>query len=306
MRKRVPLNAIRAFEAVARHTSVSRAADELGVTPTAVSHQIRQLGDFLQVELFERRGNRLTLSAEAGANLQRITRALDLIDTSMRNLSAVPEDEARLVIGTSPSFASSWLMPRLGMFLEDNPGVELALNTFITRAEGESQKSDIRICNWECETDAQVLPLLDEESVPVCAPDLAAEFGNDPARLLREAPLIHVDRRQLGYEGGYPEWPCYLNEFGVERDEILHGPSFNQAAIAIDAAKAGVGLLLGRSLLIEPTLAQGSLVTVAEAYPERNRYYIHRARGTEDRKAMNVFCGWLRQAVKGCTAVHAL
>lgn len=306
MRKRVPLNAIRAFEAVARNSSVARAAEELGVTPTAVSHQIRQLEEFLQVALFERHGNRLSLSAEATANIDQITSALDMIDASMRRLCAPPKEEARVVVGASPSFASSWLMPRLRKFLEVSPGVELALNTFITRSEAEAQKSDIRICNWEYETDALVMPLLEEASVPVCSPDLMERYGGDPQKLFREAPLIHVDRWQTGHEGDYPDWPRYLTEFGVAREDTLHGPTFNQATNAIDAAKAGVGLLLGRSLLTEAALDQNSLVTVGEAYPRRNRYYIHRERGTEDRKAIDEFCDWLRQSVKACSAVQAL
>ena len=301
MRKRVPLNAIRAFEAVARNKSVVNAGRELGVTSTAVSHQLRSLEEFLQVDLFERRGNRLLMTERATANVDQISRALDMIDSAVRNIGGTHlDDVSRLVIGSSPSFASFWLMPRLREFLDASPGVDLVFNTFLTRQEAETQVSDIRICNWESDTNDLVEPLLKEASVPVCSPELAARYDNDTQRLLREAPLIHVDRRQLGLDGDYPDWPKYLGEFGIDRADVMQGSSFNQAAIAIDAAKEAVGVLLGRSLLTAAYLKNGDLLEIAEAYPEPNTYYIRRERGAEQREVMDNFCAWLRQAAKSC------
>ncbi len=93
MRKRVPLNAIRAFDAVARNKSVVNASKELGVTATAVSHQLRSLEDFLQVELFERHGNRLVMTPRAAANVDQISRALDMIDASVQNLAGAKAED---------------------------------------------------------------------------------------------------------------------------------------------------------------------------------------------------------------------
>ncbi len=205
------------------------------------------------------------------------------------------------MIGSSPSFASFWLMPRLPEFLEASPNVDLVFNTFLTRQEAEAQISDIRICNWESDTNDLVEPLLKEDSVPVCSPELAKRYGSDGRRMLHEAPLIHVDRRQLGLDGDYPDWPKYLGEFGVQRADVMQGSSFNQAAIAIDAAKDGVGLLLGRSLLTATYLERGDLVAVADSYPEPNTYYLRRERGAEHRGVMDSFCDWLRGVAKTCS-----
>ena len=307
MRKRVPLNAIRAFEAVARNTSVAKAAEELCVTPTAVSHQIRLLEDFLQTELFVRKNSRIYLTPESTANLSRITQALDLIDESILSLKAVEEKKMRrLSVAASTSFASFWLMPRLRKFLDRAPDVDLCLHTFISRKEAESQDSDLRICNWQSQLDCQIEPLMEEESMPVCTPELAARFGNDAQAILKSAPLIHVDRSQLGFEGNYPDWARYLGDYGVNRDDVMHGARFNQAGTAIDAARSGVGLLLGRSLLVEKFIASGELVTVAESFPERSPYYLLSPWKTDQRKTMQAFRDWLVESVQGCRAVHLL
>ncbi|MER5171355.1 LysR substrate-binding domain-containing protein [Thioclava kandeliae] len=307
MRKRVPLNAIRAFEAVARHASVAKAAEELCVTPTAVSHQIKLLEDFLQTELFLRRNSRIYLTSESSATLSKISQALDLIDDSVRTLGGTQENlHARLTVGASTSFASFWLMPRLRKFIESVPEIDLCLHTFISRKEAETQDSDLRICNWQSHLDWKIEPLMEEENLPVCTPELARRHGNDPAKLLANAPLIHVDRSHLGYEGNYPDWSRYLEEYGIQRPDVMNGPRFNQAGTAIEAARAGVGLLLGRSLLVEQFIDNGELVMAAECYPERSPYYLLSSWKTTQNDAMRQFRDWIVEAVSSSRMVHAL
>ena len=307
MRKRVPLNAIRAFEAVARNSSVAKAANELCVTPTAVSHQIRLLEDFLQTELFVRRNSRMYLTPEASANLVSITRALDLIDDAVLSMNrARAEDSRSMAIAASASVTSLWLMPRIGKFLEREPDLELNLSTFISRKEAEGREADIRICNWQSQLDCQVEPLFEEEIVPVCAPALAARFGNDPVEVLRQAPLIHVDRTLMGYDGNLSDWTSYFAETGISRSDLAHGPRFNTSSTGVDAARAGVGVLLGRSLLIEQALEKGELVVVGQPFSVRSPYYMMTPWKPESRARLQRFKDWLLESVSPNQMLHAI
>ncbi|MBP0617745.1 LysR family transcriptional regulator [Jiella mangrovi] len=307
MRKRVPLNSVRAFEAAARNASVSKAADELCVTPTAVSHQIRQLEDFLQVRLFVRRNNRIDLTPEARANLLRISQALDLIDTAMVELGGSQEDlRSQLSVAASTSVTSLWLMPKLNEYMAREPEVDFSVRSFLTRKEAETQDTDLKICNWRCEMDCQVEPLLEEETIPVASPALKARFGGDDRALLSQATLVHVDRAYDVQEGAEPDWPRYLGEFGIARPDVKHGPRFNQSGTAIDAAKAGVGIILGRSLLIEEARRRGELVAISEPYPVRSRYYLLSPWRTEGRTALQSFKDWLIETVRHNDHVHVV
>ncbi|SFR12187.1 LysR substrate-binding domain-containing protein [Poseidonocella sedimentorum] len=300
MRKRVPLNAIRAFEAVARNNSVAKAANELCVTPTAVSHQIRLLEDFLQVELFERKNSRVYPTPEATLHVRQITQALDLIDDSVKSLAAVRDHEHRKLSVSAPaSLASLWLVPRLGRFIEAQPDVDLSLRTYLNRRDAEQHDSDIKICPWSQGVSGfQSEPLVEEASTPVCAVELAERFDGDPERILREAPLIHVDRAPGGYEGDLPDWARYMSEFGIDRRDHSHGLRFNQSGQAVEAALSGVGVLLGRSLLVQKALEDGRLVAVAECYPVRTPYYVQCPSKPKSDETLQKFKNWLQEAVR--------
>lgn len=187
MRKRIPLNAVRAFEAVARHTSVVKAADELCVTPTAVSHQIKVLEEFLQTNLFERRSCRMYPTASATLGLSKISCALDLIDDA----------DCSLQVNTSSSLGSLWLMPRIRGFMDQEPDIELHVSNFIARREADTQRCDIWICNWQGQPDYQAEVLVGEAIVPVCAPQLAASYDNYREDVLRTAAGFGARRDQL-------------------------------------------------------------------------------------------------------------
>ncbi|MDH2328666.1 LysR substrate-binding domain-containing protein [Cereibacter sp. SYSU M97828] len=308
MRKRTPLNAIRAFEAVARNASVARAADELCVTPTAVSHQIRLLEEFLQAELFQRKNGRMFLTPESSANLSAISRALDLIDDAVMAMNRSPEERERsFTVAASASVASFWLIPRIASFLAEDPDLDLNLSTFLSRKEAETRECDIRICNWRCHLDCLVEPLVEEEILPVCAPSLAQRYDNDHAEILRRGLLVHVDRTQMGYEGGdHPDWAKYLGEYGILRPDVIHGPRLNQSGTAIEAARAGVGVILGRSLLIEEALRQGDLIAVGESFPARSSYFMLTARQSGSRARFQKFKDWMIESVRPNPLVHAL
>ncbi|WP_353474741.1 LysR substrate-binding domain-containing protein [Salipiger sp. H15] len=307
MRKRVPLNAIRAFEATARNQSVAKAADELCVTPTAVSHQIRQLEEFLQVRLFIRKNSRIELTPEARNNVHQIGRALDLINEAMAALEGSDYDERRrLNVAASTSVASFFLMPRLYDFTLRAPDIDLNIRTFLSRREAEEQEMDIRILNWQSQMECQVEPLVEEEVVPVCAPSVAARFGHDPREILKHAPLLHVDRANDGLDSTYPDWARYLSEYGIGRGDLSHGARFNQAGTSIEAACAGVGVILGRSLLIEDALQKGRLVRVSEPYPIRSPYFLQSPWKSANKESIQRFKDWILEKVRPNGLVHAI
>ena len=207
MRRRIPLNAVRAFEAAARHQSLVRAADELCVTPTAVSHQIRLLEDFLQFKLFLRKNSRLELTPESRMCLEHLTSALDTIDDALNMLRKPKEARDRLMVGASASVASLWLMPRLKGFVRQAPEVDVSITTFVDRMAIEAKNPDLWICNWQTDMDRRIEVLLEEEILPVCSPKLAEEYGDLSFESLAELPLIHVDRSKPDLNGQYALQP---------------------------------------------------------------------------------------------------
>ncbi len=306
MRRHVPLNAIRAFEAVVRHTSVVKAANELCVTPTAVSHQIRLLEDFLQVDLFSRRNSRIYPTPGALANVARVSQALDLIDAAVRDLTDLPEDDhAHLTISVSASVASLWLVPRIGDFMAREPETDIHVRTFLTRKDAEAQDSEIKICPWRGQSGFHAEPLIEESTIPVCSPELLARYDGDKAESLRRAPLIHIDRAHLGIEDDFPDWARYLTEYGVSRPNYTHGLRFNQSGQAIEAAMAGAGILLGRSLLIARAVSAGKLIPVAESYPQRIPIYLLSPLKPRSPQTLGNFRDWLLQSARPDAALCA-
>lgn len=272
MRRRVPLNAVRAFEAAARYKNLVRAADELCVTSTAVSHQVRLLEDFLQIKLFDRRSGRLELTGPAKNCLEELTDALDRIDAALANVRKGDTRE-RLTVAAATSVTSLWLLPRLQRFVAASPNIDVVFNAFNNVAAMDGKHIDLAISNWAVSGNKHFELLMEEEIVPVCAASLLADgLSHDDA--LRTLPLLHDDKRTPRYNGLFPTWERYFNEFGVARADTAKGLRFNQSGLAIEAAVEGYGMLLGRSRLIAPLLESGKLVRLAPPYPTLFPYFI--------------------------------
>ena len=292
MRRRVPLNAVRAFEAAARHQSLAQAAQELCVTPTAISHHVRLLEEFLQVQLFDRKSGRVVLSASAQPCLAKLSEGLDLINAALCALGQ-NETRARLLVAASPSFTSLWLLPRLQRFVAVAPTVDVILSAVTGRNNFEDKSFDATISNWSPGSDQRVDRLMEEDVVPVCAPRLVARAraaGEDPLMTL---PLIHEDKKEGRYGGAFPGWRRYLAEIGAGPRDTGMGLRFNQSSLAVEAAIEGYGMLLGRSCLVAPALAAGRLVRVTDAaYPTRFPYFLA-TRADPANTALQQFRSWL-------------
>lgn len=262
MRRRLPpLNALRAFEAAARHESFKAAADELSVTPAAVGHQIRTLEDFLGVELFHRL-NRAVEPTDAARRLQPdLTRAFDLMVDA---LSTLDEDDGENVISVStvPSFAVKWLIPRLERFNRAHPELDV-------RISASMEMTDFSTGGFDCAIrfgsgnypDLKAWKILDDTVLPAASPTLLASVGGvtKPSDLAR-LPLIHDD--SLRYDPMTPDWRAWLMAVGAEdKVDWRRGTHFSYADHAVQAAIDGMGVVLTRRSLAANDLATGRLVT---------------------------------------------
>jgi LysR family transcriptional regulator, glycine cleavage system transcriptional activator len=289
-----PLSALRAFEAAARHMSFSKAAEELHVTPAAVSHQIHALEQDLGVRLFHRMNRSIALTASGRVLLPGLSQAFADIQSSVRRLRAHNET-GTLTVTASPSFAAKWLVLRLHRFQEQCPEIDVRISA--TDAVVDLSKGD---CDIAIRYGAGRYPglevelLLKNEVFPACSPQLLAT--RPPLRTPPDLPahaLIHdqaVERDPLA-----PTWAMWLKAAGVKDVAATTGLSFNNMHLALDAAIAGHGVVLAQSTIAAADLAAGRLVRLFSlALPDPFAYYIVTAPGALERPKVRAFRDWLR------------
>jgi LysR family transcriptional regulator, glycine cleavage system transcriptional activator len=291
-----PLSALRAFEAAARLQSFSKAADELNVTPAAISHQIHALEEDLGVSLFNRRNRAVELTASARVLLPGLTEAFVGIQNSVRRLRS-HNDTGMLNVTSSPSFAGKWLVQRLHRFQEQYPDVDVrisATDTTVDLTRGDFDLA-VRYGNGRY-PGLGVELLLKNEVFPACSPALLRDGPplETPADLRHHA-LIHdqqIDRDPLA-----PTWAMWLKAAGVEGDVAAsHGLSFNNNVLALEAALAGHGVTLAYSTTAAADLAAGRLVRLFSlSLPDNFAYYIVTAPGALERPKVKAFRDWLRE-----------
>jgi len=289
-----PLSALRAFEAAARHMSFSKAADELHVTPAAVSHQIHALEEDLGVRLFHRMNRSIELTASARVLLPGLTEAFAGIQSSVRRLRA-HNDTGTLTVTASPSFAAKWLVLRLHRFQEQHPEVDVRISA--TDAIVDLAKGDFDIAiryGAGRYSGLEVELLLKNEVFPACSPQLLA--NGPPLRTPADLPahaLIHdqaVERDPL-----VPTWSMWLKAAGVTNVPAITGLSFNNMHLALDAAISGHGVVLAQSTIAAADLAAGRLVRLFSlALPDQFAFYIVTAPGALERLKVRAFRDWLR------------
>ncbi|WP_299443073.1 transcriptional regulator GcvA [uncultured Rhodospira sp.] len=297
VRRLPPLNALRAFEAAARHGSFAHAADELAVTPTAVSHQVRQLEDHLGVALFERLPRGLRLTDHGRTLVPGLTRGLD---DMARAVARLPGQRLAGVLRVSvlPSFGMMWLAPRLVRFREQYPEIDLDvdLRQATVRFDGrDSMHIGIRYGAGHY-PGLHVRRLMDETVFPVCAPALVT--GPRPLRApedLRHHVLIH-DSTVLERER-WLLWRPWLQWLGVPDVDCTRGPRFTDADVQIQAAVHGLGVMLGRSALVFDALEAGRLVRpFAVSRPADFTYYAVTPEALADDPAVVAFMDWVEDA----------
>lgn len=286
MRRLPPLGALRAFEAAARHLNFTVAAGELHVTQAAISHQVRQLEQWLGLKLFERRGHALTITEAGRGYLAEITVALDRIASATARVRQGIEGPLRITV--LPSFAACWLVPRLDAFRAQHPEIDLKLTTSTQLWDGIDDRFDVGIRSGLGRWPGLTAELIARESLsPVCAPSLAT--GSPPLREpgdLRHARLLHDVPRDA--------WRTWCERAGLTDIDVDTGLAFDDAGLVLQAALQGQGVALGRLTLAERDLREGRLVRPFDlAVPNDYSYWFVCPRAKAERADVAAFRAWL-------------
>jgi LysR family transcriptional regulator, glycine cleavage system transcriptional activator len=253
MSRRLPqLTALRAFEAAARHLSFARAAEELHVTPAAISQQIKHLEAYLGVSLF-RRGRRLSLSDSAREALPLLSEGFDFLERAVSRLHA-GYDDGPLVVSAPPTFASRWLMSRLDDFHTAYPDIDLHLHASRRLVDFAVEEVDVAVRFGPGPYPGlHADRLMAEAIVPVAAPALAAKIST-PADLIRHT-LLNDDAR--AWDPTFPDWDTWLSSLGVAG--ALRIRRFSDSNLVIEAATQGLGVALMWHSLVADELRSGRL-----------------------------------------------
>jgi LysR family glycine cleavage system transcriptional activator len=257
-RRLPPLNALRAFEAAARHCSFVRAAEELHVTPAAISQQIKVLEDYLGVALF-RRGKLLSLSESASAVQALVSEAFDQLERATLKIRAY-RDDGPLVVSAPPAFAARWLIPRLDAFHAQHPEVDLRLLATQRLVDFRVEDVDLAIRFGAGDyPDLHAERLMSETIVPIAAPKLAQAIKR-PSDLARYTLL---EDEWHTANGVFPDWETWLATLQVV-DMPLHVQHFGDANLVLQAAVAGLGVTLAWHSLVIDDLKSGRLVRLLD------------------------------------------
>ncbi|MGV6819650.1 MAG: transcriptional regulator GcvA [Parvularcula sp.] len=291
MRRLPPLNALRAFEAAARHLSFTRAADELSVTPGAISQQVKLLEDIVGVALFRRDPRGLQLTDVGHASLPALREGFDSLAVACR-LMTVASDRRRLVVSVAPSFASKWLVPRLAGFQSCRPDIDVDIRAEMSLADFAADGIDVAIRygagNYPGLTSEF---LLAEQIIPVCAPTF---LDTDIPITSAEQLLSHTLLHDAAGEAELASWEMWLRAAGVEAEDI-RGPRFNQSSLVVEAAVAGRGIALAKYAVAEADLNAGRLVIPFDIpAPTAFSYWIVHPAAKAALPEVRAFKGWLQ------------
>ncbi|MCF3641039.1 LysR family transcriptional regulator [Rhizobium sp. TRM95111] len=285
VRPHLPLNALRAFEASARHLSFTRAAIELCVTQAAVSHQVKLLEKRLNVPLFKRLPRGLMITAEGEALLPVLRDSFDRVADMLERFQGGHLREV-LTVGCVGTFAVGWLLPRLPSFHEKHPFVDLRLSTNNNRVDIAAEGLDfaIRFGNgaWH-DTDAE--RLLDAPLTALCIPEIARRLKS-PDDLAQET-LLRSYRTD--------EWASWLKAAGaVSTNPVVKGIVFDSTLAMMEAALQGAGVALCPPLMFSRQLASGAIRQPFRIYTSRGSYWLTRLQSREPTAAMRQFRDWLK------------
>ncbi len=292
-RRLPPLNALRAFEASARHLSFSRAAEELGVTPAAISHQVRLLEQHLHVPLF-RRLTRTVLLTDAGqACLPALQDGFDRLAEAVAILRSVERNRV-LTVSVPPSFARRWLLPRIERFTEAHPEFDVRISANLALVDFRADHIDLAIRYGVGDyAGLRAERLFNECMTPMCSPALMRQGGPlETPSDLRNHTLIHDDTAYVS--GPTPDWRMWLWLAGATDVDWSRGLRFGRAEDAMRAALDGLGVVLGRPTRADADLAAGRLVCPFKlVLPCEFGYHLVRPQVGNGRPAVAVFRKWL-------------
>jgi LysR family glycine cleavage system transcriptional activator len=300
-----PLNALRAFEAAARHLSFKNAARELHVTPGAVSHHVKQLEDSLGVPLFRRLTRALELTPEGQALLPKVQEGLRNLAEAVERVRS-RDDARKLTVMAPPNFASRWLVPRLARFTERHPGLDLHVASRASMIDG-GDESDTLPSPESSEVSpvamvrfgdgrypgARVDEVFTAVYVPVCSPKLLR--GPRPLKKpsdLRHHTLLHDET--VIEEGARPSWSAWLESVGITDIDARRGTHFTEGSLSLEAAREGLGVALAMKPLVRSEIEAGRLVMPFNiSSPASYAYYLLTAEGSRPDTSVGAFREWL-------------
>ncbi len=282
-----PLNALRAFEAAARHLSVKNAAEELYVTPGAVSQMLKTLETHLGVRLFERMNRGIYLTESGRDYLPPIRNALRQIAEASQRI-AISADNGVLTVSVTPFFASAWLVPRMRSFHDAHPDIDLQIVTSSTLVDFSRNGVDIAVRHGLGQYPGlRSDRILAVEMIAVAAPSVVEPRGlpGSPTELARW-PLVHdADRKG---------WGLWFQTHGVMEVGALRGPSFDDTSLLLKAVVTGQGAGLLPTAMIAGELDTGQLIRLADAaYMEAFAYYLVCPESSQERPKIAAFRNWI-------------
>jgi LysR family glycine cleavage system transcriptional activator len=289
MRRLPPLNAVRAFEAAARRGNFNQAAEELSVTPSAISHQVRTLEEFFGTKLFRRSGRNVELTTKSRDFLRSVTQALDQINAASQRMMRRPEGNL-LNIAVAPTFATGWLVPRMLEFQVVHPELEIRMCTTMNFADFHDSDIDLAI-NYsagEFPDGLESVRIMAEHCVPVCSPQYMREHGplHTPDDI-RNCTLLHALPR-IG------QWRNWLEVAGVSGVDAERGPKFQSTPLALEAAKSALGVAISNREFVQDHIRQGTLVAPFQVeVPSQSGYYLIYPQERASDPKIEAFRDWL-------------
>ena len=295
-RRLPPLNALRAFEAAARHLSFTKAAHELFVTQAAISHQVKALEETLGVQLFRRLNRRLMLTDAGQLYLPALSEAFDTIDAATGRLSAADE-AGPLTVSVANSLAAKWLLPRLPRFRERHPEIDVEVSAADRLVDFNRDNVDMGIrYGLGRYPGLKVDPLMEDTVFPVCSPKLleGPSALRGPADL-KHHTLLHDDVMS----GEAPDWRAWLAAAGLTGINPDRGPRYSHSSLVLQAAIDAQGVALGRSSLVILDLEAGRLVRpFGPVLPSIYACYVVSPIATAERPKVRLFREWLLEEAK--------
>ena len=286
------LNALRAFEAAARHLSFKEAGRELFVTPGAISQQVKALEKEVGTQLFRRLTRQIALTEAGQSLLPKVRQAFQLIDTAVEGLRPNP-GATTLNISTFPAFAAKWLVPRLGGFLDHHPDIDVRIGATPELVDFTREEVDVAIRNGQ-----GVYPglrsdlLIHADLFPVCSP----EVMRGPHPLREPSDLKH---HHLLINRQAAEWELWLRAHGVKGIDLTHGTRFSDNSLVVEAAILGQGVAVSHGPLVADDLAAGRLVRpFPQTTPDLFAYYLVYPRDRADDPKIVVFRDWILEEMR--------
>lgn len=290
MRDLPELESLRVFEYAARSLSFKHAAQQLHLTPPAVSHRIRSLERELGMKLFIRLPRAVKLSAEGAALYDAVTLAFGSL---REQIGRIAGDRSALVLTISapPAFISGWLMPRLADLQDCHPELQVRLETSLALVDFDRSDVDvaIRFTAWPARTGLITHWLLPGEAVVVCTPQIAQRLHH-PSDLVK-ATLLHSTT-------SHGNWAAWLEAAGLDAGLARQGPRFDNDTLALEAARNGLGVAILHHSLVRPHIARGDLVRpFTSALAAEHGYYLVYPERLADKPSVNAFRAWILRAL---------